>query len=244
MLWTKHHRVAPYPPGVVAVPSLIAGTAFFPGGRGLWQEGARESLPPLVEGGFMVLGHDFHSEWGYRASLQRGAEPMTQPTWRGLNALLKRAAIHPEICFFTNFYMGLRAGTAATGVFPGAKDAAFRSRCLDFLREQLATARPRVVLTLGRFVPPLIAALAKGLAQWHGAPSLARIDGAGALRRDVIVPLRNGDLVTTFVALTHPSLRHLGVVRRRYVDRDGRPHLGEHAENAMLQEACETFPVY
>jgi hypothetical protein len=238
-LWAGHHQVEPYPRGVAPVPQLIEGTAFFPGGRGLWRPN-----PPLVDcevisGGFMILGHDFHSEEGYRASLARGSESMLQPTWRNLLAFLQRAAIQPEICFFTNFYMGLREGSQTTGVFPGAADRTFRGRCLDFLRVQLATYRPQVVLTLGRFVPSLIAQLTPGLAQWAGSPSLQRIDTVGPFVRDVAVDVGGAPLHTSFAALTHPSLRHLSVARRRYRDRQG-----DAAEHAMVADACQTIRVY
>jgi hypothetical protein len=32
----KLWMVKPYPPGMLAIPRLIQGTAFFPGGSGLW----------------------------------------------------------------------------------------------------------------------------------------------------------------------------------------------------------------
>lgn len=47
-----------YPSGAIPVPEAIAGTAFFPGGHGLWME---EGAPSFPVGGIMVLGHDFHS---------------------------------------------------------------------------------------------------------------------------------------------------------------------------------------
>lgn len=55
---------------------------------------------------------------------------------------------------------GLRAGTATTGVFPGANDAKFVSHCQAFFLEQLRVQRPALVLTLGVHVPPVIGVLA------------------------------------------------------------------------------------
>ena len=163
---------------------------------------------------------------------------MSQPTWRSLLGLLGRAAIVPDTCFFTNFYMGLRKGRATTGVFPGASDAAFRTRCLDFLKVQLLAYRPQVVLTLGRFVPSLIGRLAPALNAWSGPPSFRRIDEVGALR-DAVIDTGTEILNVTFAALTHPSLRHLSVSRRTY----GRK-TGDAAELAMLANACRSFCVY
>ena len=41
----------------------------------------------------MVLGHDFHSERGYRESLTRQHEPASSPTWRVLRKILTEAGI-------------------------------------------------------------------------------------------------------------------------------------------------------
>src|SRR6476620_3465173 len=90
-LWRRHPPSAGYPAGVVRVPEPIPGLAFFPGGYGLWDTGPDRPLPDFPVGGVMVLGHDFHSEAGYRDSLARGRESPTQPTWRNLLALLNAA---------------------------------------------------------------------------------------------------------------------------------------------------------
>src|SRR6476646_111821 len=119
-LWRSHHRVAPYPRGVLGGPEPVVFTSFFPGGYGLWNPSQSKTMPPFPFGGVMVVGHDYHSEEGYRASVLRGRESESQPTWRNLIELLTEASILPDDCFFTNAYMGLRRGSATTGVFPGA----------------------------------------------------------------------------------------------------------------------------
>jgi hypothetical protein len=43
-LWNELSAVAPYPEGVLAVPEPIVGTAFFPGGFGLWNPAATGPL--------------------------------------------------------------------------------------------------------------------------------------------------------------------------------------------------------
>jgi hypothetical protein len=44
-LRSKLWKVEPYPKGMKAIPQPIAGTAFFPGGTGIWKEvSVRESL--------------------------------------------------------------------------------------------------------------------------------------------------------------------------------------------------------
>lgn len=239
LLWQRHHEVAPYPDGVRDVPELIRGTAFFPGGRGVWQWEAGSSLPPLPVGGIMVLGHDFHAEEAYRASLARGYEPRSQPTWRALLQLLETARIHPLHCFFTNVYMGLRHGSAATGRFPGAADPAFVQRCVTFLSVQLAVFQPRIILTLGGYVPPLLARLAPDLEEWRSASRLQDVDSRGPFRPAVRFVTEIGLVQTAVVALTHPSQRRINVRRRRYSTQDG-----EAAELQMLADAFANLPAY
>jgi hypothetical protein len=238
-LWRNHHEVAPYPNGVIAIPEMIRGTAFFPGGRGVWQWHSGASVAPLPVGGIMVLGHDFHSEHAYRESLVRGYEPRSQPTWRQLLQLLDQAKIHPLHCFFTNVYMGLRRGSATTGPFPGSSDPAFVGRCLKFLRVQLEVFRPAIILTLGSHVPPLLARMTTELDEWQSAVRLQDVDARGPCRRAVTFATDHGPVQSAVVALTHPSHRRLNVARRKYLG-----FHGEAAELQMIADACATLPVY
>ena len=60
-LWRQmHSTVLPFPKGVVDVPEPIRGTAFFPGGLGMWLE---ESSRPenFPTGQIMVVGQDFNT---------------------------------------------------------------------------------------------------------------------------------------------------------------------------------------
>lgn len=215
--------VAPYPKGVLELPKPIQGTAFFPGGDGLYKE-----LGPLIfpVAGIMVLGHDFHSEDGYKRSFKLGGERLTDPTWRNLLLLLREAQIPLNDCFFTNFYVGLREGTATTGVFPGAKDKAFVARCQSFFLKQVEVQRPKVILTLGGHVPSLIAPLAPQLDVWKGVKKLKDIDAKEAA---VVHGVQFWDALpsVTVAALTHPSLRHANVGRREYQ--------GEHGHRAEMR---------
>lgn len=229
-LWGRHHPPEGYPAGVLPVPTPIEGTAFFPGGFGLWRPDVSQPLPAFPLSGVMVLGHDFHSEAGYRDSLARTRESETQPTWRQLTKLLGEVNIDPTRCFFTNVYLGLRAGAATTGPFPGAKDETFVSHCLAFLTEQLAAQRPSLVLTLGINVPPLLGRLSPQLQPWTLGRGLKFLDAAGPVRANVTFPA--SALNTTVVALTHPSLRHASIRHRRYGSETGNA-----AEIAMLRAA-------
>jgi hypothetical protein len=230
-LWQRHEPPFGYPKGVGRVPTPIPGTAFFPGGYGLWDAAASRPLPEFPVGGVMVLGHDFHSEGGYQRSLSQGRESQRQPTWRNLLAVLSEAGIPPRRCFFTNFFMGLRSGTATTGEFPGARDAQFTEYCQAFFLEQIRAQRPNLVLTLGIYAPYAIAWLSPQLAGWRKAPGLRQLDTAGPVKRSVEFDGVPG-VRTTVVALTHPSLRHAAVRHREYAGLTG-----ANAELAMLHDA-------
>lgn len=230
-LWSAHHPQHGYPDGVEPVPTPIAGVAFFPGGWGLWDAKPNAALPPMPIGRVMILGHDFHSRRGYDESFRRGGERLTLPTWRNLLAVLDDASIPRESCFFTNLYMGLRSGDQTTGVFPGASDGRFRRHCQDFLLEQMKSQRPRLVVTLGIQVPPVVAELSDQLAPWATGRGVRHIDTVGALRRGVVFRGLH-DFSTTVVSLLHPSLRQASLHHRRYHGLEG----GD-AERALLRDA-------
>ena len=240
LLFGRLSEVAPYPEalGVLPVPERIRGTAFFPGGSGLWGARPDTPLPAMPTGGVMILGQDFHSESGYRRSLAAGSESLSSPTWRNLLPVLTGAGIAPEQCFFTNAYMGLRAGNRATGRFPGARDPDFVERCRRFLGVQIQAQRPRLVVTLGMHAPAMLAPLSAQLTAWRGAANLAAIDSAWA---SVVIGARfdsASDRDAVVVALTHPSQRRLNVGRRLY-----RGVNGDAAEALMLEEAVRAASI-
>ncbi len=230
-LFEELSRVCPYPSGVTAVPRQILGTSFFPGGTGLWHDGSLD-IPSFPIGGVMVLGHDFHSVAGYKQSLLRGAENMKSSTWRHLLPFLSQVPIPLRHCFFTNAYMGLREGTATTGVFPGANSPDFVKRCQEFLLLQIATQQPSLILALGKYVPIFLAPLSLRLAPWARAASFSERDSLGlALVDDVLfeVPKAHPCVVASIV---HPSFRPSNVRHRRWAN-----FTGDLAELALVQEA-------
>ncbi len=232
LLWAEHSPPpCGYPVGVLAVPKPIRGTAFFPGGYGLWNPNPTEQLPEFPIGGVMVLGHDFHSEVGYLKSLCRGFEDPMQPTWRNLRALLNDAEINLSCCFFTNAYMGLRAGPNAVGMFPGEADPEFVTHCRTFLVRQIEVQRPSLIVTLGMHVPAILAPLSPVLGSWVGVRRITHLDAVGPLQTNVCISAVPG-FKTTVVALVHPSMRHASVRHREY---DG--YFGAEAEMMMLRAA-------
>ncbi|CAN7734688.1 hypothetical protein LJR130_006306 [Variovorax sp. LjRoot130] len=231
LLWAEQALAVDYPAGVLPVAKPIRGTAFFPGGHGLWNPNLGETMPEFPLGGTMILGHDFHSEFGYRDSLRRGSESELQPTWRNLLAVLAAAEIEPSDCFFTNVFMGLRAGAATTGTFPGARDPEFVAYCRRFLVRQLEVQRPSLIVTLGIHSPVMLAPLSHDLTSWGEGMGLKHLDRVGPVRPNVRISALP-DFQTVVVALVHPSMRHACVRHRRYGE-----FAGAEAERRMLRDA-------
>jgi hypothetical protein len=206
--------LALYPPGVLPIPAeRIAGTAFFPGGSGLWLENRDSATLSFPVGGVMVLAHNFDSEEGFRKSVLRGKEKLTTGTWGRLIGLVTAAGIPVGQCFFTNAFMGLCGGDNSFD-YRGRNDQPFRAACIDFLRTQIETQRPRLILTLGRFVPPLVSEAAMDCDLWKSSP-LARSDvDAIPIVRNVPFQLGNGSSHrSNIVPLAHPSMPNN--IRRR-----------------------------
>ena len=211
-LFNELQSVKPYPDGVKCVPKVLSGTAFFPGGCGLWLDKTASwytlsDRPDMPTGEIMILGHNFDSEAGYRETQavvgQHELNPK-YPTWRNLLELLQDAGIEPKNCFFTNAYMGLRKGERNTGKFPGARCPGFVERCRSFLNEQIEAQKPRLILTLGLEVPWFIEPLSSRLKAWRGYESFKDLDAAGPLISDVHFEGTSEQPITV-VALVHPA---------------------------------------
>jgi uracil-DNA glycosylase len=241
-LFTKLKDIAPYPDGVVPVPPRLEGPGFFPGSAGLWGAKPHHPLPPMPMGGVMILGHDWGSECDYAQDLATHGELLHSPTSRTLLWLLEQVPIPVHACFFTNVYMGLRAGNAKiTGRFPGARSPHFVHQCQTFLVKQIAAQRPHLIVTLGVHVPAVIAPLSAELAGWAHCKSFQALDRHGPPLIPTVYFPEPINVSTTMAALTHPSLWHRCVRERRYGTLQGKE-----AELQMLHEArtigvCPTF---
>lgn len=208
----KKVRGMKYPDGVRATDRVIEGTAFFPGGRGLWLEDRDHAQAKLPVSGIMVLGHNFDSTTGYEASVSRKKENLNGPTWRNLIKLLEEAKIPLNECFFTNFYMGVIDGTSSTGKFPGAKDRGFVDQCRQLFTEQIRLQKPSVIFVLGTAIPRLISSMSGDLSPWAKATSLKKIDEKGALFTKVL--FTEADHTCAVVSLVHPSYRQRNITYR------------------------------
>lgn len=245
-LFAELAKITDYPEGVVPVPSpQLTGNAFFPGGDGLWKADLAAPRPPMPRNGILVLGHDFGSE-AYFDARKNGSETEFDPaqsnadpnaTWRDLHRLLKLVPVNLSTCFFTNIYMGLRAGDAPmTGPFPGRKDKTFVQKCYDLFTFQLAQLQPKLILTLGKEVPPLLAQLAPAdLRGWKKIQRFSEMDNkntTGPLVRAVQFPGMSESICV--VALVHPCMGNSNRIHRTYGEFNG-----EEAELAMIREGLK-----
>lgn len=186
-------------------------------------------------GRVMILGHDFDTEAGFHKSLYDQGENLKCPTWRNLLWLLDQVGIPAESCFFTNLYMGLRAGdTKVTGRFPGSRCPRFVEQCQTFLIHQIAMQRPCLILTLGAHVPPAMAPLSPDLASWRGFQRFQDLDEGGHALIPRVHFAKAVNVQSTVAALTHPSLWHRCVMTRCYG-----VLVGKEAELTLLQDALE-----
>lgn len=224
-----------YPDGVIKIPERIGGTAFFPGGLGLWNVKPHTPPPPIPVGGSLIVGHNFDSEAGFQRSFQNLGENLNGATWRSLLAFLQQVGISPKQCFFTNAYVGLRAGNRAMGPFAGAGDPEFVRWCRCFLLEQIRLMQPRLILTLGIYVPRFLAPLSPQLQQvWSEVTGLGVLDERKVA---LVYPATFAGVPhpVAVAALTHPAYRRLNVKSRRYENQQG-----DEAEQALVKAALRS----
>jgi uracil-DNA glycosylase len=145
MLVTKYHPTIRQTGSTLS--DLIPGTAFFPGGSGLWRGPvAGGPMPALFpDAPVMFVGHNFDSVRAFDQAFLNGGEANGE-FWRRLSAILAGAALSPERCFFTNALMGLKPGSA-TGSMPSVHG--YREQCALFLQKQIDIVRPSAVVALG-----------------------------------------------------------------------------------------------
>ncbi len=140
--------VVSYPPHIYRVegPPII-GTAFFPGGCGLWCGLEYFAPPPRLfpESPVMFVAHNYSSANAFQLLRTKGGEAGSW--WRDrVVPLLRVAGIDPARAFFTNALMGLKDGES-TGSMNATEQ--FESECSSFLLEQLRIVKPTAVVAFG-----------------------------------------------------------------------------------------------
>ena len=141
--------VTEYDDQAIKIEKRIDGTAFFPGGVGLWRGLLKNGpMPPhFPKNPVMMLAHNFDAQLLFDASVDRGIEKMDEGTWRGMREYLAGAELSPERCFFTNLFMGLKPGRKSRGKYGGSTQ--HKEQCREFLKYQLKRTHPCLVVVLG-----------------------------------------------------------------------------------------------
>jgi hypothetical protein len=221
LLVMMKQTVRSYPASMIEVDGGIAGTCFFPGGRGLFQN-ADSTWPVPPRGKIMVVGNDWGTKTEYDDFVRQPSKEMKSSTWRGLLGVLAAALGERNLtlghCFFTNAYMGVRKSGSSMGECPGRSDAVFRRECSDFLGRQIAHQEPALIFTIGKWAPEVMASLAPPLAPWAEAgrkPEWKHVDQCGPLHTNVVFDVLPSRMVTV-AALTHPALAGSNYRHRKY----------------------------
>jgi hypothetical protein len=130
------------------IDDLIQGTAFFPGGCGLWcgAELGGEMPDAFPVAPIMLVAHNFDSISSFERSKACGGEADSF-LWRDvLVPLVTAANIELGNVFFSNALMGCKPGSA-TGDMPSVPG--YEDQCREFLAKQIEIVEPRIVVALG-----------------------------------------------------------------------------------------------
>jgi hypothetical protein len=140
--------VVSYPPHIHRIdPPFVLGTAFFPGGCGLWCGLEYFAPAPRLfpEAPVMFVAHNYSGASAFSRLRARGGE--SGFWWRDIVLpLLCQADIDPSGAFFTNALMGLKDGPSV-----GSMNATrqFEAECSLFMREQIRIVQPSAIVAFG-----------------------------------------------------------------------------------------------
>ncbi|MCX6278631.1 MAG: hypothetical protein NT004_11095 [Bacteroidetes bacterium] len=216
-----------YPESMTRIAGEINNVAFFPGGRGTFDNSEYISDKPI-----MIVGQDFDSFKNFERSRNAGGENIDKnPTWKNIRELLKNCEINPSDCFFTNAILGARNQIRNTGKSPAFSDEKFLAYCKDFFLEVLEIQKPKLILVLGMQVARFFSTF-ESLSSWAEIKTFNQADERHlSVQKQVIL---SPNFETTLVLLVHPSFRKLTVKYRRF-----RHYIAEDAEIEMIKFAME-----
>lgn len=179
----------------------VRGVAFFPGGKGTY-----ENDDTLSNKDIMILGQDFGTVDSFKKVLERNSKDIeSDATWRPLLAFLKKVGIHPSRCFYTNVIIGVRKTGEIIGKAPAFKDEGFIKQCQEFFLYQLEIQKPKIILVLGKQVAQFLSPLfdEKDLYGWKRSTIKSLdTDGKAVISKATF----KNKIESTLVLLTHPSM--------------------------------------
>lgn len=150
-LFTKANEMIHYPDQLTKTDKMVISTAFFPVGYGLWDEPEYKETPDIL-----ILGQDFGTEQQYLDILSNRKSDLQTPTWKSLQKILDSSEIPLKRCFFSNALMGLRTSNVNTGSSPGLKNKEYLAQNIQFLKLQIETIKPCLIIVLGSVSPTII----------------------------------------------------------------------------------------
>jgi uracil-DNA glycosylase len=210
LLFQRLDEYVYYPETMMKVRGEVSRTAFFPGGKGTYDNSSNLANKPI-----MLLGQDFDCETNYKKALIEVQDDIRKnPTWRNILQILYDVNVAPDICFFTNVILGIRKGSNGTGKSPAFEDRKFIDQCRDFFFYQLEIQKPESIFVLGKCVAEFLAATSNDLKDWAHIENFKSVDDNGRQVKHNI-QFSNG-ITSNLVLLTHPSFRPSNVGRRKY----------------------------
>jgi uracil-DNA glycosylase len=221
----------PYPAKtMIMVKGEINGLAFFPGGKGTYNNGSTISDKEI-----MILGQDFDCEDNFNVSRHNGKEDIkNNPTWRNLLLLLNEANISPNNCFFTNGILGVRIGNKGTGRSPAFLYPEFIADCQNFFLQQIELQKPKTIFVLGKFSAKFLSNMSGRLNCWNHIKNFETLDESkNQIKKNVVF---ENVIQSNLVLLTHPSFRPSNVHRRKYNEKTG-----NEAEVNMIKDVLSTL---
>jgi hypothetical protein len=204
-----------YPDGMYPIQGGISVPAFYPGGKGTYDNSGKISDKKI-----MILGQDFGSRNQYLKLKERGRENIKKnKTWGPLLSFLDELQLEYTNCFFTNAILGVREGNMSVGRSLAFKDPKFISICQDFFLYQLEIQKPTTILVLGKEVAKFLGPLSEELKLWKSMISFKLIDQNGKqCIRNVVF---KNNISANLALLTHPSYRKLNAHWRYYMNFEG-----------------------
>ena len=204
-MWHEYIRFEfTYPDNkILPISKKVDGTAFFPGGEGIW-ENSNEEIDVLV------LGQDFGTKAYYDKILADETVKDTDcPTWINMLTLFNKVGIKTERCFFSNVFMGVRVEDNMIGPLirktPEYDD--YRTQSIDFLKKQIQIINPKVIIVLGK-EPARMLMNALPLKYWYSMKKISDIT--------TIAKVEYLGAEHLCVALCHPSMRNFNKRFRKY----------------------------
>jgi hypothetical protein len=203
-----------YPDDVKPIKQRLKGTAFFPGGDGIYKEGNfkhKDHYP------IMVVGQDYDNEYNFHKVFESPTQSElsnSNKTWFNLKKILGEEVL--QNCFFTNAIMGLRIGNSKNiGISKAFKknNEPFLLENQQFFNEQLNEIKPKLIICLGAQLPRFIGACyLEQLVELAKVRSFSQLD---FLNESGVFKLKYTEGEANLIFITHPALYDANIGRRR-----------------------------